>query len=260
MGGQQQRPFGAAGDTMNAFSKGIPWRARALSAAEKEAHFAEAQSYAAEMTEMARAARRAGWIVGSIGVAIGVVGVVCAATAFPLKRTQVQFIEVDRSTGYVGPSLGPTDAPRLFNQQTADHYLRDYIEAREGYVPETDDLMFHKAAIMSAPDEQVRYAAWRKSPLSSANVLGRTGYVRVENFHMSLLGKGTAKTLVYLVRFDRVEVRGGQVEPMQPWSATVQFQWHPELPMNAQDRLLNSAGMQVIAYQAQPDGDPSKSH
>jgi type IV secretion system protein VirB8 len=245
---------------MNALSKAAPWRARALTAEEKEAHFADVRSYAAEMTEMARAARQVGWIVGSVGVAVGVVGVGCAATAFPLKHTEVQFIEVDRSTGYVGPSLGPSDAPKLFSQQTADHYLRDYVEAREGYVPETDDLMFHKAAIMSAPDEQVRYAAWRKSPLSSANVLGHTGYVRVENFHMSLLGKGSAKTQVYLVRFDRVEVRGGQVEPTQPWSATVQFQWHPELPMNAQDRLLNSAGMQVIAYQSQPDGDASKGH
>lgn len=136
---------------MNALSKAVPWRARALTAEEKEAHFADVRSYAAEMTEMARAARRVGWIVGSVGVAVGVVGIVCAATAFPLKHTEVQFIEVDRSTGYVGPSLGPSDAPKLFGQQTADHYLRDYIEAREGYVPETDDLMFHKAAIMSAP-------------------------------------------------------------------------------------------------------------
>jgi hypothetical protein len=30
--------------------------------------------------------------------------------------------------------------------------------------------------------------------------------------------------------------------------------------MNSQDRLLNAAGMQVIAYQSQPDSDPSKSH
>src|SRR4051794_10696783 len=137
---------------MNAISEVLPWRARPLTVEEKHAHFAEARSYAAEMAAMARAARRAGGIVGSVGVMVGVIGVVCAATAFPLKHTEVQFIEVDRSTGYVGASLGPTDAPKLFTQQTAYHYLRDYIEAREGYVPETDDLMFHKAAVMSAPD------------------------------------------------------------------------------------------------------------
>src|SRR5579863_8309958 len=107
MGCQQQRPGAAVGDTMNALSKAVPWRARALTAEEKKAHFAEVRSYAAEMTEMARAARRVGWIVGGFGVAVGVVGVGCAATAFPLKHTEVQFIVVDRSTGYVGPSLGP---------------------------------------------------------------------------------------------------------------------------------------------------------
>jgi type IV secretion system protein VirB8 len=250
----------ATGDKMNAIDKGRAWRALALTPDQKEVHFAEARSYAAEMAAMTRAARRAGWIIGGVGATIGVIGVVCAATAFPLKHTEVQFIEVDRSTGYVGVSLGPVDAPRLFSQQTAYHYLRDYIEAREGYVPETDDLMFHKAAIMSAPDEQVRYGAWHKSPLSPGNVLGRTGYIRVENFHMSLVGSGAANTQVYLVRFDRTEVRGSQVQPAHPWSATVQFQWHPELPMNTQDRLLNAAGIQVIAYQAQPDSDPSKNH
>ena len=244
---------------MNALSEAVPWRARALTAEEKEAHFAEVRSYAAEMTEMARAARRVGWIVGGVGVAVGVVGVGCAATAFPLKHMEVQFIEVDRSTGYVGPSLGPSDAPKLFSQQTADHYLRDYIEAREGYVPETDDPMFHKAAIMSAPDEQGRYAAWRNRPVFSKRAWPHRLHTCREFPHVTA-GEGSAKTLVYLVRFDRVEVRGGQVEPTQPWSATVQFQWRPELPMNAQDRLFEQRRMQVIAYQSQPDGDASKSH
>lgn len=245
---------------MNAESKPASWRAVPVPPEARQHYFDEVASYSSELARTARRARNAGWIVGAIGTAAGVAGIVSAATLFPLKRTEVQFFEVDKSTGYIGSSLAATDAPRLFSEQTAYHALRDYVDAREGYVPETDDLMFHKAAVMSSPDEQQRYAAMRKAPLSPPNVLGRTGYARVDDFHISPIGSGKAHTFVYLVRFDRVVVRGGQAQPTEHWSATIEFQWHPELPMSAQDRLVNPGGFQAIAYQAQPDTDPSRTH
>jgi type IV secretory pathway component VirB8 len=33
----------------------------------------------------------------------------------------------------------------------------------------------------------------------------------------------------------------------------VQFQWHPELAMSHDDRTLNPAGMQVLAYASQSE-------
>ena len=245
---------------MNTMPQAGSWKAAPVTLETRQQYFNEVASYSSEIMLAARRARSTGWLVGAIGTAVGVLGILSAASLFPLKRTEVQFFEVDRSTGYIGASLAATDAPRLFSQQTAYHALRDYVDAREGYVPETDDLMFHKAAIMSAPDEQQRYAAMRKAPLSPPNALGRTGYVRIDNFHISQIGSGKGQTFVYLARFDRVVVRGGQAEPVEHWSATIQFQWHPELPMSAQDRLINPGGFQAVAYQAQPDTDPSRTH
>jgi len=234
------------------------WRSRPVTPEEKQSHFEGVRSYAQELRAMGASQRRAGWMVGLAGAGIGVVGILCAATAFPLKRTEVRFIQVDSSTGYVGPSLAATDAPKLFNEQTALHYLRQYVEAREGYVPQTDDLNFHRVAIMSSPDEQIRYAASRKEPLAPVSVLGKSGSVRVENFHFSKVGSGKDNTLVYLARYDRTIDRGGTPDKKQPWSAMVQFQWHPELTMSSADRQINPAGFWVIAYQAQPDAEQRK--
>lgn len=236
---------------MNAISKVLPVFA---SPAQREELFAEAKTYAAERQEMGRAARHAGWVVGGVGTFVGVVGMCAVIALLPLKQTEFRYLLVDRNDGTVGESVAAVDAPKLFTDQVAAQYLRQYIEAREGYVPETDDLMFRKVAVMSAPEEQRRYAAWHTAPTSPRALLSRSGHIRVENFRPVLQGTGKDKTIVYTVRYDRTELRGTTAGPRKPWTATIQFQWHPEQPSNLNDRQLNPAGLQVIAYQADPDG------
>lgn len=240
---------------MNAIPKIKPHRASALTDGDKQRLYSEANEYRAERAMMGAAALKAGFWIGGIGATIGVLGMVCAATLFPLKTREVEYYTVNQNTGYVGPSVGAKDAPTLFNQQVAEFALREYVELRENYQFETDPIAFHRVTLMSSPDEQVRYKAMHDAPMAPARALRDHGYVQTTNFQFWLVGDGKAKTREYVVKFDRYEMHAGQPAPLRgdPYTAQVSFQFHPEYPMSAPDRRLNVYGLQVTSYRVEAD-------
>ena len=93
-----------------------------------------------------------------------------------------------------------------------------------------------------------------KKPTSPPKALGRAGFVQIENFRyhrQAVLEKSGTRR--YLVQFDRTVWRGSDKVSAQTWSATVDFQYHPELPMSPRDRDDNLIGLQVLAYSASSD-------
>jgi type IV secretion system protein VirB8 len=236
-------------------AKIAPWRARPLSDAAKNAKFREVMDLAAERVILGRSAVIAGWSVGAAGVVLALAAAIAVAALVPLKTTEVRFLLVDQSTGIIGAPVGLEDAPKLFNDAVARQYLKRYVEAREEWVPQMDQENDHLAKLMSTPDEQTRYAAWRNSPTSPIKAVGPEGHVGVENFrfHKQAVGKG--ETLRWLVQFDRTVWRGGAKDTPQPqsWSATIDFEWRPQLPMTPRDRDDNPGGFLAISYSASPD-------
>ena len=208
----------------------------------------------AERVILGRSAIVTGWVIGVVGVACFAASIFGWVTLLPLKTSEVKFYLVDKSTGIIGEPVGLQDAPKLFGAAVERQYLKRYIEAREGWVPEMDERDDRVTKLMSTPDEQARYAAGRNAPLSPVNALGKDGHVSVENlrFHPLALARD-GETRRYLVQFDRTVWRGANKDPMQPWSATVDFQWHPELPMRPDDRSDNPGGFQVLGYSASSD-------
>lgn len=238
------------------------WEAAPLTPEMREAHFAASKSFAGEIERTGRAYRRTGFVTGAAGLVIGIAGLLCAVWAFSRPFPPPQYIEVDKSTGWIGETLGPADAPKLFGEHVVESVLRSYVEDREAFIPEADDLAFHRVAIRSAPDEQARYAAAhdpKNNPGAPFVVYGRSGFARVENFHMTKRGQNTkTDTYDYAVHFFKTEVKRGQVGQAKAWTAELQFQFHPELPMNQQDRQINATGLQVISYNSFAEGDLSK--
>ena len=232
----------------------IPDRAQPLTDAAKEALFKQTEGFQADREMLMRTTIRAAWWIGGVGASIGVLGMVCAATLFPLRTRDVAYIGVDQTSGFVGELAAPKDAPKLFNEATIQGSLRTYVELRENYIFETDGVAFHRVTIMSTPDEQVRFKAAHDAPLAPARALRDKGYVQVDDFRFYKVGAGKAETLQYLVVFSRKEMRAGQPMPLkgEPYSATITFQFHPEYPMAQQDRQLNWVGLQVLSYQTQP--------
>lgn len=238
---------------MNAIDRLAPWTAKPLSAAMKERKFREMMDLTAERFLLGRTAIITGWVLGGVGVLCLLASAVTVATLFPMKQTVVKFYSVDQSTGIISEPVGILDAPKIFSEAQDWQYVRRYIEAREGYVYEMDQANDHVAKVMSSPDEQARVAAVRMLADHPVKKLGKDGHIQIENFRFHQMAGGRNRSRSYLVQFDATVWHAGNHDPTRPYSATIDFQWHPELPMNPDDRSINPGGLQVIAYSAKPD-------
>ena len=239
---------------MNDISKLSPWTAKPLTDAAKNAKFRAVMDLSAERVILGRSAIVVGWVIGAVGVTCLAASVAGWVALMPLKTTVVKFFLVDKSTGIIGEPVGIQDAPKIFGAAVEQQYLRRYVEAREDWVPEMDERNDHIAKLMSAPDEQARIAEARRSATGPVLALGKDGHASVDNFrfHPLAIGKD-GETRRYLVQFDRTVWHGANKDPTRPWSATVDFQWHPELPMRPDDRSDNPGGFQVLGYSASSD-------
>ncbi len=228
-----------------------------LSPDAKEIYHQETLKLQQDRLAIGRSALRVGWIIGAVGTTIGVAGMICAATLFPLKTVQVEYFQVNQSTGFVGPSMGASDAPKLFNAQVTQAALQTYVEQREGYLYQTDPVAFHRVSIMSTADEQARYKVAHDSPTAPSRVLRDHGYVQIDNLQFFPIGEGRSETKQYVVKFDRRVMRAGDPVPSrgEPCTAEISFQFHPEYPMALPDRRVNPWGLQVLDYAAHSD-DP----
>jgi type IV secretion system protein VirB8 len=239
---------------MNALNKIRPDRNAELTDSDKKL-FDAANSFQEDRYLMGRAALKAGCWIGGIGAAIGVAGMVCAATLFPLKTHELEYYAINQETGWSGPSVGAKDAPTLFTHQVMEAALQTYVELRENYLFETDGIAFHRVTLMSTPDEQTRFKAMHDAASSPSRALRDHGYIQVENFQLFPIGDGKAKTVEYVVKFDRRVMLAGQPVPPkgEPYTVQIAFQFHPEYPMATPDRRLNVTGLQVLSYRLHAD-------
>jgi type IV secretory pathway component VirB8 len=198
---------------------------------------------------------RAGWWVGGIGAALGVLGV-CAATVMAVcARPAVRYTEIDDSSGVVRESFGAKDAPDHFNDRVTNHYLREYIGLRESFVWQMDPETDHRVKLMSSPGEQRRYQADRDAN-PPADRYGMSGYARVTHWTaFTLRAKGKDRALEYDVQFVKGELLAGNTGQVRTthMTARIVFAFHPELPMNDQDRLDDESGLMVLSYNASAD-------
>ena len=239
---------------MTGFAKLVPWRAQPLTAAAKHAKFRQVMDLRAESVLASRSAILTAWTVFILAIGLIVASAFGWILVLSRPLPPPQFFEVDRSTGIVAAPVSITDAPKLFSEATDHHYLKDYILACEGWDPPMDPANYRKCQLMSSSDQQARYIAWREKPTSPPKALGRAGFVQIENFRyhrQAVLEKSGTRR--YLVQFDRTVWRGSDKVSAQTWSATVDFQYHPELPMSPRDRDDNLIGLQVLAYSASSD-------
>lgn len=240
---------------MSVLDRVVSIRAEALPDEAIEQLHRQTSAYQHERALMGEAALRVSYWIGGAGLVVGVLGMACAATLFPLKTHDIEYYVVNQVTGYTGPAVGVKDAPSLFSDVVAQADVLKYVMARENYTYETDDLAFHQATIMSSGDEQRHFKEMHDAAGSPAKALGDHGYVRVENVQMWKLGDGKRQTQEYVVKFTRKVIRAGQPVPGtgEPITAQISFQFHPEYVMEPNDRRLNPTGFQAIEYRSRAD-------
>lgn len=222
---------------------------------QRQALYQQAETFDTELSRNTKGIRIGGYVVGGVGMAMGLCGMVMAASLFPLKQTRVEFIPVNTETGLAGTSVLAKDAPeKLFGEQQAHADLTKFVTAVETWVADASDLNFHQTSIMSSKDQQAAFLVRmdKRSPSSPAVLYSNKATVRVENFKYSMMGKGVNGVQIWQVRYDRTVISGGNAEPKRPWNSTVTFAWHPEVLGTDQDRALNLTGFQCIAYESGP--------
>jgi len=212
-------------------------------------------SLRAESVLLGRSAIIAGWVIGAVGVLLTLASMAgWTIIILNQKPPAPLFFEVDRTTGIVSEPVGAQDAPKLFSEATDQEYLKRYIMACEQWVPQMDRQNDRICKLMSTPEEQARYMARRAKPTSPQKAIGPNGYVELDNFrfHVQAYDKAT-NTHRYWVQYERTVWKGSTKEQSRSWSATVDFQFHPEVPMLPRDRPDNKPGFQAVSFSVTPD-------
>lgn len=205
----------------------------------------------------AEAVRRLGIWFGGAGLVTAIVASTAAAMVF-LSKPQPPppgFVLVDRQSGIIGSATAAPDAPKLFGEMSNRRALRDFIARCTGFVPETWRFEFHGCMVMASPDEQQRLAAALSpgGPDYPPELFGKGGWAMPTRFLAFVQREtGAHETLHYQVRYERTEVANGR-ETRPHYTADDQFQWHPERPMAAEDRLLNPGGFQCVSFSSVRD-------
>jgi type IV secretory pathway component VirB8 len=223
-------------------------KARPLTVSERSATYADALSFYGERERMKRGFAKLGWVVGGVGMVAITASAIGWTIMLPLKSTELRFIVDNKATGDMTYTVRADEAEALFGTKEAEHFLAQYVENREGYVPETDKRHWDVIREMSSAEVFVEYTGWRKTDLSPVKQLGAAGHVKISDISFTPHGKGDNGTFEYTVRFRRQEVRDDTVGPVKPFSTVIDFQWHPKAAQTVQEGIDNPGGMVVVAY------------
>jgi type IV secretory pathway component VirB8 len=223
----------------------------------REPLFANVLSVHQSEVDFNKERKRAGWWVGACGLFCSALSSFALVVVVIYHQPQIQYREIDPTTGLIRASHSAKDAPTYFPEQTIHRYIAEYVELRNHFVWQDEPNIDHRVKIMSSAEEQKNYADEKKKTDLGAKY-GMAGFSRVVSIDTNSFlrrGVGKDKTLEYDVQFIKGEVfaRAPNTPVETHMTARILFQFHPEAKMSDRDRLNNEAGMMVISYHDSPD-------
>ncbi len=191
----------------------------------------------------------AGWAVAGI-LSFSV------AQLFPLVRTEVVPLIVDRNTGYMETvtTLEKERSSVSQLQAVQASFIGNYVIRRETYDPRYLSDNFDMIALWSEPNSSAfkSYEEWinPSNPQGPVKLTGVTG-----DIHPEILSVNPLNASTMAVRFEtRERGRGGEV--VTRWSATVRYR-QINLAASNRVRLYNPLGFVVTEYVKVPESMPS---
>ena len=213
---------------------------------ERDAYYAEGESWAEDRATSDRTSRRIAWIVAAAFGGNAVLEAIALVVLLPLKTVEPYVVTVDRQTGFVETTQKLIPGGELTqNQAVTQAALVQYVLARESYDATDLKEKYRNTQWWSAPDERAAYLHQMapQNPQSPLRLYGPNSTVAVTVRGVSILGPDTA-----LVRFDAERREpGGTAGTVQPFAAAISFRWSGE-PMRAEERFINPLGFQVVRY------------
>jgi type IV secretion system protein VirB8 len=206
------------------------------SSPEREASYAQAASWAADVHGSLRASRRVAWIVASAAVVVALLEAFALAALTPLKTVMPYTILVDRQTGYVQTVQGLKPGPLTEDAAVTQSFLVQYVIGRETF------------------DAAYSHEMEKTNPASPLVVNTPTTIVQTTIKSVSLLTPTTA-----LVRFDTTRKDGGAATgEVRAYAAVMSFRY-TGAPMRTEDRFTNPLGFQILSYRRDADTAPGVS-
>jgi type IV secretion system protein VirB8 len=223
---------------------------------ERNAHYAQAASWAADIHGSLRASRRAAWIIAGTAVAVAVLEAAALAALAPLKTVVPYTILVDRQTGYVQTVQGLKPGPLTEDAAVTQSFLVQYVIARETF--DAADLRenYRKVMLWTADNARSAYQQdmAKTNPNSPLVVNTPTTIVSTTIKSVSLLTPTTA-----LVRFETLRRDGGaSMGEVRNYTAVLAFRY-TGAPMRMEDRFTNPLGFQVVSYRRDAESAPGVS-
>lgn len=179
------------------------------------------------------------------------------AQLFPLVRTEVVPLIVDKNTGYMETvTTLERDRTSVSEMQAVRaSFIGNYVIRRETYDPRYLSDNFDMIALWSEPDSDAfkEYEEWMSpsNPRGPVKTMGATGDIRPEILSVNPLNASTMA-----VRFETRERRRGGVV-VNRWSATVRYR-QINLAASNRVRLYNPLGFVVTEYVKVPETMPSE--
>jgi type IV secretion system protein VirB8 len=220
---------------------------------ERNAHYAEAASWAGDIHGALRASRRVAWIVAGAAVGVALLEALALAALTPLKTVVPYTILVDRQSGYVQTVQGLKPGPMTQDAAVTQSFLVQYVIARETF--DAADLVdnYRKVMLWSADNARGAYRQdmAKTNPASPLVVNTPTTIVQTTIQSVSLLSPTTA-----LVRFQTTRRDGGAASGEgRDYAAVLSFRY-TGAPMRMEDRFINPLGFQVLSYRRDPETAP----
>jgi type IV secretion system protein VirB8 len=210
------------------------------------AYFAQVASYEANERARDRKTARAGFAIGAIGAAIGVMGIAAVMMLAPLKTVIPLVFRVDKTTGAVDRIYDVRGGKMPVREAEKRFCLWQYVRYRQTYTAAEAETNFNAVALMSSPQVQQDYAAGFKGTNQNSPqvLLGQDGNATVRWVSTSFLGPKLAQ-----VRFIQLTRKAGAPLPAQRMVATIAFDFAPG-QLTASAINVNPLGFIVTSYRA----------
>ena len=211
----------------------------------REAYYAEAASWSADVTRARSRSLRLAWIAAAAAGVVALLEGVALVVMMPLKQVVPYTITVDRQTGYVETAQALLPGKLSQDSAVTQSFLVQYVLARESF--DATDLKdsYRKVQLWSVGEARARYLQdmAETNPQSPLKLYAPTTVLKTTVKSVSILSPKSA-----LVRFD-TERRDAGASTGQVWSyvAIIGFRYSGA-PMRMEDRFVNPLGFQVTSY------------
>lgn len=221
--------------------------------ASREAHYAQAASWADDKEYGRQRSSRLAWLIAGIAIGIAMLEAVALALLIPLKTVVPYTFLVDRNTGFVQVLEGTATDRITADEALTQSLLAQYVIARESFDIAMVRTNFRKVALWSGEPVRGKYLSLMQSsnPASPLQAIPRTSVVDVKIKSVSPIAPETA-----LVRFDTERRDQGQAEGVREAFVVIIRYRFSRAAMSLEDRLTNPLGFQVIQYRRDQEALP----